>query len=242
MEHRYINYGYEELRNYNELVYGLNVWPDFSGQFSLGSRIRNRSREYQYGYIDSLYTNNFNEFYGYVDVRYQFKNRMEIECEFELEKRNYGYLSTSMPNYTDYNIEPSFAFGIGSYLTIKTGYRFRSKRHHLNTTEDSSAQIEDFFSHGPVFTCDIYLAGGFLVSVSNSYLQRRYPHYSSYDYSGLSLYSNRDIHSLFFYLVWSITGNWEVNVMSMLDYDRDKSLDNGDTNSNLLNFNLSYKF
>jgi len=241
-EHRLLKYGFEELRDYDELTYGLNIWPDFSGQFLLNSRLRTRTREYKFGYVDSLFTNNFNEFYGFVDVGYQFKNRMELNCEFEFEKRNYGFISTSMPDYTDYNIEPSLAFGIGSFITMNAGYRFRSKQHNLDTTEDLSAQIEDFYSHGPVFTLDMYLEGGFLASVSNSYLLRRYPHYSSYDYSGLSLYSNRDIHSLFFYLNWGITGHWEINVMSMLDYDRDKSLENGDTNSNLVNFKLSYNF
>ncbi len=242
LEHRLLNYGYEELRDYNEFVYGLNIWPALSGKFSLAGRVRARTRDYVYGYIDSLYTNNFNEFYGSVDMDCQFTDRMELNLEFEFEKRNYEMLSTVMPDYTDFNIEPSFGLGIGSVVTLYAGYRFRSKYHNLNTSEDESAQIEDYYSHGPVITLDMYLVGGFLASLSNSYQRRRYPNYSSYDDSGFSLYSNRDIHSLFFYLTWSFTRDWELNVMSMFDYDRETSLENGDTNSILFNFELSYKF
>ena len=177
-----------------------------------------------------------------INMRYWFKGRLELGCECEFETRGYEIISTATSNYIDYNIEPSITFGIGSYVTINAGYRFWNKLHNLNTVNDKSAQIEDFYSYGPVFTLDMFLVGGFLASLSNSYQQRRYPNFSSYDNSGLSLYSNRNINSLFFYLTWSFAKNWELNAMSMLDYDRDLNLDGGNTKSNLFNFELSYQF
>ncbi len=241
-ERRFRKYGLDALRDYDEPSLNAQLWPDLYTRFSLTDMFRYRTRQYVHGYIDSLYTNNFSDIYNLADLRYTLFGDTRFMLEFEVESRAYETITSSIPDYLDYNVEPGFETGLGDYFTLQLGYRFRNKLHDIGGETDESVQIEDFYSHGPVFTLDIMMMNGFLASISNSYQAQRYPNYTSYDYSGLSLYSNRNINSFFFYLSWDLTSSIEINGMGMIDYDTDQELEGANTISNLLNFELLYKF
>ena len=229
-------------RDYNEYTLGFRLWPELYTRFSFSDMFNYYSRSFEHGFVDSLYTNDYGDIYNLLDLGYILYGQTSMKCRFEIESRRYAESVSSMPDYTDYSLEPGVEFNIIDNLTLQAGYRFRNRLHSLDNGQDASVDVEDYYTHGPVFTLDFVMGSGFIASISNSYQLQRYPNYVGYDDSGISLYSNRNINSVFFFLTWNISPAIEFNSMGMLDYDTDQDLAGAKTTSNLLNFELLYKF
>jgi hypothetical protein len=233
----------EPSRDYRENIFSLNLWPNLSGKASLYGRAQGRIRSYGAGYADSLFNNGFAEMYGELSMRYSLTRHFALRFEADLESRSYEHYAVSLPDYLDLMAEPSVSANVGMSLSIKLGYRFRNKHHRFSEQSAAeTANIEDFYSHGPVCTVDLFAMSGFIATLSNSFEFRRFPNAPYEDGTGLSLYSNRNINSLFLFLTWNLSDHWEFNAMGNLDYDDDKDLEGSDSRTNLFNIELSYKF
>lgn len=232
-----------ESRDYSERIIGGNYWSIGGGKKSLYANIQQNVRTYRYGFVDSLFSNNFNNIYGELAVHYSLDRHLAFRFKTEGERRIYQEFSHATPNYLDVVVEPSFDFNFGLPWTIRLGYQFRNRKHTFpNNVENESPEIEDYYSHGPLISVDVFSTSGFIASLSNSFELRRYPNAPYSDGSGLSLYSNRNINSLFFFMTWNFSPHWELNAMANFDYDKDKNIEGADSRTNLLNFELSYKF
>jgi hypothetical protein len=161
----------------------------------------------------------------------------------ELEIRRYETESLSMPDFIDWNVEPTVTITFGQPWSLKAGVRFRQKSHRLDGIENEEAvRTEDFFSYGPVLAVDFFSSFGLIASIGNTFEIRRFPHAPQSDGIALPMYSNRNINALFLFLTWSLSRRWELEVFGSFDYEHDRDLEGGDSRSNLLNFELSYKF
>ncbi len=229
--------------DYQEQLLGLEVWPSMIGKTSLYARLQSHHRSYRAGYVDSLFTNGFTEIYGETNLRYSLSRRFAFRLEADLESRTYKHYAVALPNYLEWMLEPSLTANVSLPWSIKLGYRLRSRHHSFSTeTATETANLEDYYSHGPVCTVDVFAAGGFLATLSHSFEFRRFPNAPYEDGAGLSLYSNRNIHSLFLFLTWNLSEHWELSGMGNLDYDDDRNLQGSDSRTNLFNIELSYKF
>lgn len=232
-----------ESRDYSERIIGGDFWSISGGRKSLYVNIQQNVRTYRYGFVDSLFSNNFNNIYGELAFRYSLDRHLAFRFKTKGEKRTYQAFSYATPNYLDLVAEPSFDFNFGLPWTVRLGYQFRNRKHTFSShVTDENPEIEDYYSHGPVISVDVFSTGGFIASLSNSFELRRYPNAPYSDGSGLSLYSNRNINSLFFFMTWNLSSHWDLNAMANFDYDQDKNIEGADSRTNLLNFELSYKF
>ena len=228
--------------DYSEHIVELNIWPGLSSSINILGRLQGRFRDYQHGFVDSLFTNNFNELYTQWTVQHRLSKHFGLGIDCSIESREYEYFSTANPVYLEYLLEPIVSFGLGYSWSIRLGYRYRNRHHWNKEWSTTSAEIENFFSHGPTLSLDIFSNNGFIANISNTFEIRRFPNSQADDGSGLSLYSNRNINTLFLFLSCNLSSHWTVTVMSNLDYDNDRDLDGSDSRYNLVNIELSYKF
>ena len=235
-------YGSLPDKNYGEHIFEADYWPLSLSKSSLYARVQGRIRSYQNGYVDSLFTNDFREIYGELIFRENLSDRFGLRLEAEVESRHYQYFSTVTPDYSDVTVFPSFSLSPGTTWSINLGYRYRNRIHRLEGDNASSVEIEDYFSHGPFLSIDIFTFGGFMASISNTFEFRRYPNAPAENGTGLSLYSNRNINSLFLFLTWNLTDHWQLNVFSSIDHNDDRNLEGSDSRSNLVNVELSFRF
>ncbi|MBN2000872.1 hypothetical protein JW935_25200 [candidate division KSB1 bacterium] len=237
----YKNRNYEDRqRNYHENVLVADLFPKSNRYFSLWVRGQFCRRFYHHEYVDSLYTNNFDELNFSCNLRYNLKPAI-LRFDGEYESKNYKHENSVIPNYTDVVLEPSVAFHAGSPLTIKIGYQYRTKMHGSASSDEQETDLEDFFSHGPVFTIDMLVGGGLMASVSNNYYLKRYKDVFEDEY-GLTLYTDKNINSLYFFLTWNPFKHWEFDVLLNYDVEKQEYNNSLDMMSNFINFELSYKF
>ena len=240
LSRRYTTYS---QRSYREYDAGLVFFPRPAGSLSAYGRLSGRRRLYDEGYADSLFTNDFSEFYCQTALRANLSKRLVLRLDGEAEWRRYEVESLSMPDFIDWNIEPTVTFGVMQFWSVKGGFRFREKSHRLGGIENQEAvQTENFFSYGPVLAIDFFSAFGLIASIGNTYEIRRFPHAPHSDGIGLPMYSDRNINALFLFITWNFSKHWELEIFGSFDYERDRDLQGGDSRSNLFNFELSYKF
>jgi hypothetical protein len=128
---------------------------------------------------------------------------------------------------------------LNGHYTLKAGYRFRRKHHTSSDAEvQASVAMENYRAHAPVAGIEI-IWGSLLLNLYDVYEFRRYPETTATEYP---LYSDRDTHSLFFYMTWSVSSRWSFNAMANMDQDLARNEQGSDARSNILNFELLYKF
>jgi hypothetical protein len=227
-------------RNYTETWSGLDFWS--RGRFNVKSQLYNRSRNYNLAFSDSLFNNNFKEIYFESDVRYVINRRVSFRLDGHLERKKYQEFFEITPHYRDYTIEPSVELNPGLRFHVRLGYQYRKREHYFDDNSQANPDYENFYNYGPILGLDIFAFNGFMASISNSFEMRRFPNSFSQDNSSLSLYSDRNINSIFFFISWDLSPQWYLNVMAHFDYDKYQNYDDADSQTNLFNFELSYKF
>ena len=229
-------------RDFVEHWTGLEYWSKQINDISIIGRFYNIQRDYTSDYADSLYNNSFKELYCQGNIRYTANKRLTLRLDSELQRRKYEHYYFTTPNYYDYSLEPSFEVHPGYPFHVRFGYQYSKFDYYTNGVTTDNPDIEDYIAHGPVVGLDIIAFNGFMASLSNSYEFRRFPNSPLSEESYYSLYSNRNINSLFLYVSWKLSFNWELNVLGHFDYDKEQDHDGNDSRTNLLNFELSYQF
>lgn len=231
-------YQNRSAQNYFENLLTITLWPNLLQKNQFSSYTQLRLRDYHHGMVDSLLTNPFNELYHESSARVLLWQNLSLHLGLTLNLRHYRFYAEAMPDYRDLTGELALEYLFFSFGSIKIGYRNRCKHHYFSSPDlQKTAEIEDFYAHAPAVEVDIYL-GRFLLNISNVYEIRRYP--SSPDGS-LSLYSDRDVNTLFLLLSWAISSKWEVNVMANIDNDWARNPYSSDSRSNIINFELLFK-
>jgi hypothetical protein len=239
-DYRVRSYAGSDRYDYAESIYTLSVWPDLFKSLQLGGYAQARRRRYDGAFVDSLLNNPFSEFYSQAECKWILNSSWSLKTEAEFILRRFEHPAVAFPNYTDTRIEPSLAWHAGDNWSIKAGYRFRQKNHWFaKGFADWNADVENFYGHGPILSLDLLNAKGLFVSLLDHFEWRRYPQAPS---SELALYSDRNINSIFLLAGWPLSHHWELTAMATIDHEDDRNLEGADSRSDILNFELYYKF
>lgn len=224
---------------YSENILTLFWYPLGLRAWSLRGMVQSRNRNYGSGFIDSLLTNDFQEWYVQSLFSIGSTSALSLQLSTSWNKKSYVHPDQATPDYLDLIIEPTLHYMLNGHYTLKAGYRFRQKEHQSADIDGSeSVGMENFQAHAPVVGFEM-ICGTVLVNLYDVYEIRQYAGTLPAEYT---LYSDRDIHSLFFYLAWTISGRWTFNAMINLDQDLARNEQGSDARSNILNFELLYKF
>jgi hypothetical protein len=239
-DYRVRSYDSSDRMDYAESIFTLNLWPDLFKSLQVGGYAQARRRRYNGAFVDSLLNNHFSEFYSQAECKWILDPSWSLKTAAEFTLRRYEHPAIAFPNYADAEIEPSLAWQAGSSWSVRAGYRFRQKSHWFaQGYDDWNAQVENYYGHGPVLSLDLLNAKGLFVSLLDHFEWRRYPQAPS---SELALYSDRNINSLFLLAGWPFAHHWELTAMATIDHEDDRNLEGADSRSDILNFELYYKF
>ncbi len=238
-DHRRRHYREIPQQNFSENLATLYWYPTGFRAWSLRGTVQSRHRAYHSGFIDSLLTNDFHEFYAQSMLTVGGTAALSLQLSASWNRKNYLQPDQSTPDYHDIIVEPTLNYMLNGHYTLKAGYRFRQKKHHAAVAaSNESVAMEDFYAHAPVAGFEMSF-GTLLVNIYDVYEIRRYTDASP---AGFTLYSDRNTHSLFVYLACSLSAHWSLNAMINIDQDLARNEQGSDARSNILNFELLYKF
>lgn len=220
---------------------------NFSGDFSLplntSVRIFNDLTEKVFSTqnVDTLYQSNYWEDWLVATMNIPLTHLLSLEFNDNFTLRNYenefSYLRDNFENEIDGNIQ----FHINPNLTFQAGYFYGENVHRENSNnEDISARVEDYYSHGPTFSLDYFLNQKLLVNISNASRYRIYP--NAEDIENFTLYSDRNLKSLFIFINWEINTSWQLNLITNYDTDQDQENENSDSRSTIFSFEILHRF
>ncbi len=227
------------------------LWEQSIGGFT-DFRLQNdfRVRDYSNvpaGHFFQDYWENY--FWGNID--FKLAKVFGLELQGGVNKREYDFLSaSSLPDFIDWEVEPELYLKPSVSWRISAGIHYERETHQnlvprLNAVDAESAisiQFEDFYAVGPVLKIDFFNVNGFLLSLQESYLLRRYPNSPTNDVRDFNLFSDRNINSIIFFLNWSINQNWQFNLLANMDDDRSQKDDTGDSRNTIIGLELGYHF
>jgi len=220
----------------------LNFSGDFSLPFNAGLRIFNdlTQKKYATQNIDTLYQSNYWENWATGQFTLPFTRFLALEVNDNFTIRNYAsefsYLRDNVANET----EALFRIQAAPNITFRAGYYVDFYINHENATaEDVDAQVENYYSHGPSFSLD-YFYQKFLLNLSNTSRNRVYP--KAQDIDNLTLYSDRNLKSLFLFISWEINPAWEMNLITNYDADHDRENENSDSRSTIFSLEIIRNF
>jgi hypothetical protein len=232
-------YPIQSRQNYLENALSLIIWPDVQKRLQFSTFSQYKERRYSFSFIDSLLTNPYHDFYHESSLKIRTVKNLFLLMETSFDSRAFNYFSEAMPNYRDYALEAGFSCTISTFGTVKTGYRFRRREHSFAPgLNQQTAKLEDFYAHAPVVQLDM-VYGRLLFNISEIFEMRRYPHAPE---SALSIYANRNVNTLLLLLSWAPSSRWEINVLGNIDDDQARNPQEADSRSNILNFELLFKY
>jgi hypothetical protein len=242
-DYRNRHHNLDPQKDYYEHRICTEAWYGVASAISTLLAVQWRARRYKYPDSEDLLTKNFNQFYSELDFRLTLAHNLTLTIDGDLEIRNYREPSTVIPNYWELALQPSFGVNLGAPCLLRFGYYFKTRQHSAASNKNSvKVEIENYYAHGPSITVDVFTLGGFVMSVTDIYEFRRYPNSISKGISDFSLYSDRNVNSLFLFFSWNFTKRWELDVIANLDHDNDTEDDNGDSRTTLCTLELAYQF
>lgn len=225
-------------QDYQEDLLSLSWLPSGLHTLFFKGWLQSRVRRYAAGYIDSLFTNDFNEWYAQGTLSWNPSPAWLLEVAANWNDRAYAWQSTSSPSFQDLLLEPSAQYMLNGHISLKAGYRYHRRLYASEDDGSSSAAVEDYYAHAPVLGVDI-IWNDLLLNFQEIYELRRYPNAPQGE---STFYADHDIHSLLLFISWSLSAHWSVNVMAHIDQDMARNEQGSDARSNILNAELSYRF
>ncbi len=238
-DRRMREYPESSLQDYQEDLFTLSWLPVGLYKLSIRGWLQSRVRRYQAEYVDSLFTNDFGEWFGQAALTWTPHEEWALELAATWNDRSYAMPAAATPSYQDIIIEPAGHFYINGHFAIKAGYRFRSRLHSAQEAASAeSITVEDYYAHAPVLGMDLNWSS-LLINLQEVYEIRRYPNAPAGEYT---FYADHDIHSLLLFIAWNLSAHWSANLMANIDQDLARNDQGSDARSNILNLELVYKF
>jgi hypothetical protein len=187
----------------------------------------------QYAVVnDSLYQANYWEQFLNLKLRSQLLPGWVLNFENRVDWRKYSLQFTYLRNILEYEGQISIDYSIKTTMILNFGYIYSMNQNWgAAVANDVPMNLDNLVSHGILISFEYYLADAITLHFANVFKNRRYP--DSKDIASWSLYSNRNINSLFLFFNWSITAEYQLNLMA--NYDAEQSLrDNHSDSQNTL--------
>ncbi len=247
-------YGYLARRHvsfdqYNYFEHRLegSLFSTAAGGSSLFLQNLWRRRVYPRGLSDSTFENTHREEFLRADLRLATGSAAAIRLEGELTWRQYpAELDNQFtPDFLDLRLNPQFQFKLLSNWQASAGYLYllrRHKREPAATDAESFPVFEDYYSHGLTLGLDLLSTSGILLSLSNAFEIRTYPNVTSSNLIISNSYSDRNIHSLLFFLSWTLTRRWQLGAFANFDNEISRVREANDSRNTLFSIDLTYSF
>ena len=197
-------------------------------------------RQYSIHAEDSLIKNKYNEWNLDGSVDFRLSNKINIEMLDNFISKNYKQKSNLEPDYIWNYLRPSMNFTFSQYWDFGLGYEWEVKKHENGTDQDYDVTEQDYQANGLFLNLGIYGKNGLYFNGSASYQWRRYS--NSVTNEILSIYSNRDVFSVFFTAFIPLSGHFSLNAFATYDNDKDIDLDQQNNQSVIFNMEVAYKF
>ena len=255
----FMSVGYRNIQrlhpNFNEDDYQENR-VDVTFYRSLG-KISSLSLENQLKFRDykNVPRNPFFQFDYWEDyfrgkVRLPLNSTFGTEFQGSLNKRNYKLRSATTPDYIFWEIEPAVYFNIKSKWKISFGFYYGRQIYDQSMnplatdalTAAHNISFENYKTYGPTFAIELFQIDGIILDLRHSFLMERYPNAPTRDIQRFNLYSDRNINSILLFLTWNLSKQWQLGVLANIDDDHSLKDDNGDNQSTIVSFEMSYSF
>jgi len=235
------NYPHYNFKNYNKTRF------DLSGDYILHPRmkiyVRNEiiSKNYLTTSTDTLYQSDYIEKFLYADFRFNFTTDFYLTFNnlFRLQKykNQLSYLRDNFEN----EIQGSFNYHFDSGLTTKIGTVYTINLHQGEASdEDIPPESEDYYAYGGTFSVEYFLARGLMLNLTATHQIRRYP--NAEDVSDFSLFSDRNMNSLFLFFAWTISPAYQLNMFANYDTDHDREVEHSDSKNTVFTLEFTRKF
>ncbi|MGD9897592.1 MAG: hypothetical protein AB7T22_00565 [Calditrichaceae bacterium] len=208
----------------------------FKNELSLGFR-HNR---YAYSFDESVNRNQSRVFSAETGADFLLRKNLFLESDYILDYKNYSQKTDQEPDYIQHRFDTVLKKYFNDYFDFQLGYLFETRHHFLRGNAGKVYVDEQNYTGNGIITGIDYSGGNnTFISLSGSYTWRRYPYAQD---AALSIYSDRNVFSLFLIGQIPVAGNIIFNIFASYDNDQDKDWDKNDTRSALFTSEIEYKF
>ena len=241
---RYQNILFENLggENFDYNLHGIGTGYDkrayksFSHSLDLAFELKSYSLEFE----DSLFYNKYTQYKSEIELGFQLSESGKIELNETIYIKSYKNKSSLEPDYIWNYLRPAFLQDLTQSIEIGLGYEIEIKRHKDYNGDENSIMEQNYNSHGIFSSMNYFSFSGIYLSLYLSYQWRRYPDYVTNEL--LSVYSDRNIFSIFILAYLPITRNVTLNILASYDNDKDIDIDQQNNQSSIFSTELEYKF
>ncbi len=238
----YLDYN-ESIDSQNNDFNENNVYLSYKGQIKktiINLDANYRLMSFRYSITDSLIENKSNTFSVTPSIGYRFE-KIYLSVNSIYVKKKYEDKTEQEPDYTQWRIAPEIEYYFSSMFSVSLNYFFEKRKHKTyKGLQNIYIQEQDYQSNGTEIGINYTSLAGFLFSGGVTFSQRKYP--NSIDDSAFSLYSDRNILSIFLFSQFPIWKNVSGSLIVLYDNDKDKDSDNNDTQSSFYTFEIKYSF
>jgi hypothetical protein len=197
-------------------------------------------RRYVLYYEDSIILNKFYQYGANLYLDFPLVHRLKVVVENNFRFKKYAEKSSLEPDYYWNYLRPGFILNIISGLDLNLGYEWEIRRHRPHIDNLYDVEEQNYDSNGIFTSLNLMTIAGTYLSAAVSYQYRRYPQAATNEL--ISIYSNRNLLSVFFMAYIPVIDNLFFNAYITYDNDQDIDLDQQNNQSIMINAELEFKF
>lgn len=236
--------------DYDENRIDFNYFQDLGGGSSLSLENQLKFRSYLHIPLDPSFQFDYKEEYLRMTLRAALASSFGTVIKGSFTNRNYELVNTTIPDYLLWEVEPEIYFNVNPEWKISLGIYYSQLNNDKNfgaiatdvVSIVQSISFEDYRTFGPTFTVELFKINGLMLSVRDSFLMERHPNARVSDIDRFNLYSDRNINSVLLFLNWTVSRQWELNILGNLDNDHSLKDNFGNTQNTIVSFEVTYSF
>ncbi len=200
-----------------------------------------RNNRFSYTVSDSVFRNNSQSVFADISFSLNFSPVFRLKALYRPKYKTYRIKTEQEPDYSYHELSSYLGFDLSNQFSLQTGYLFEKKMHReFAGSQSQYIKEQNYSGHGVAFGADYSTLTGMYISLSGSYVWRRYP--DAIDVDIFRIYSNKNILSLLLMLQIPITDHIELNSFVSYDNDQDLDTDENNTRSSFFSAEIVYKF
>ena len=200
-----------------------------------------RTNRFEYIISDSTIKNNSQSIFADINFTVNFMPQARFKTIYRPKIKSYRLKTEQEPDYTYHELSVMLNFDLNALFNVETGYLYESKMHKVfSGSQTEYIKEQNYRGNGLAVGFNYNSLDGYYISLSGSYLWRRYPDAIDLDIFGM--YSNKNILSLLFMLQIPLSCHFEVNAFISYDNDQDLDTDENNTRSSFFSAEIVYQF
>ena len=199
-----------------------------------------RNRNYTAVWNDSTLYIDHQESNVMLNLDYHLFAGWHAEFYADAQWRQYERMNSVAQHFADTEIKTSLRWQMSEQLSIATGYLYEIRR--FAKIESAVFQDQDYYSHGIELSVDFLSIQRLSFSLTDTWRWKRYPHSATNDIPDFTLYTDRNVNSLLFFMHYQLTKQFTLQGISNVDFDRDPYDDQSDARSSMFSLELVCNF